>query len=345
MVNLERPLVRFGVYALVALIAFVVALRLTFPDEELREIATVNAEKQLGNDYRVTISDLDLWWVTGVSLYDVTLEENVSDAEPEFDEELPEVVPTKIRIPEVSVRLALLSSLFKLAPVLQYKVDLGGGTLRGKATLGQSHQITVETSELDLRKTPALLAYTGVPFFGTLDADISVTLDGKTMVPTEGSFKLAGKQLTLGPATVRTDKFPPITFLEIPQTNFGNLNIDMKIESGEKPRGSKLDINEFVTRGRDARSEAWGHIDMSTRLDRHRPKVEFRLQFDEGFVKKNSLGPLLNVKQFREGQNQDWYGFTLFGTLGKLQFKGSSQAATGPRDRADDTPNPDVDDE
>ncbi len=336
---MDKTIVRIPVYIGFGLLCVLISMGLTFPDDELKEILVVQAESQLGSDYRVRITDLDIWWFTGVTLEGVTIEERVdpNDADPVVEDEgLPADLPMKVRFSEVSARLAVFASLFNLAPVVEFEADLGGGIIEGDVVIGSGeYEVSVEVESLDLRKTTALLAITGVPFFGELDADMNFTVDSKTGAPTAGYINISGNQLTLGPATVRTDKFPPLTFFEIPQSNFGTLNIDMQVEE-QKPRGSKLVIENFTTRGRDIRTEAWGDIELSTRFERHRPGVELRLQFDEGFVKKNSLAPLLNVKQFRRGQNKDWYGFVLYGTLGRVQFKGSTQAAQGPKEKPKD---------
>lgn len=338
---MDKTIVRIPVYIGVGIFFVFVSMGLTFPDDEIKEILIVQAEEQLGGEYRVRITELDIWWFTGVTLEGVSIEERVdpNDEPAETDEEgLPADLPMKVRLTEVSARLAILSSLFNFAPVVEFEADVGGGVVEGDVVIGSSeHEVSVEVDALDLRQTSALLALTGIPFFGELNADMNFVIDAKTRVPTDGSIKLSGNQLTLGPATVRTDKFPPLTFFEVPQTNFGTLDIDMQVKT-QKPRGAKLDIATFTTSGRDVRTEAWGDVELSTRFERHRPNVELRLQFDEGFVKKNSLAPLLNVKQFRRGQNKDWYGFVLYGTLGKIQFKGSTQAAQGPGNAEDGEP-------
>ncbi|MFW5968379.1 MAG: hypothetical protein ACOCV2_12715, partial [Persicimonas sp.] len=74
---MERPIVRISAYVAFGFAVFLIALLATFPDDRLREIATVQIESQLGNEYQVDIGDLDLWWLTGVELEDVTITERV----------------------------------------------------------------------------------------------------------------------------------------------------------------------------------------------------------------------------------------------------------------------------
>ena len=45
---LERKLVRYALYALWAFVAFVISLLLAFPDERVKQIIIVQAEKHLG---------------------------------------------------------------------------------------------------------------------------------------------------------------------------------------------------------------------------------------------------------------------------------------------------------
>ena len=70
---LERKLVRYGLYVVWAMVAFVISLVIAFPDDRVKQIIIVQAEKQLGYKYEVSITELDLWWRLGVELEGVTV--------------------------------------------------------------------------------------------------------------------------------------------------------------------------------------------------------------------------------------------------------------------------------
>jgi len=326
------PLAAAATIAVAGFLSFSISAGLSFPDDELKEIVIVQAEKALGPKYKVRIDELDVWWFTGVSLDGIQIEERVNDDVP-IDPDIPADLPMKVRITSVRARLTPLLSLFHLAPTVEFEVDVDGGIIEGTASFGsEGTTIRAQVDKLDLRTTPALASFTGVPFFGELSADIEWTLSPK-LQPTAGFVRLSGSQLTLGPATVMTEKFPPMTYFEIPQTNFGTLAVDLEFSEDNKTSGL-LKIKKMETSGRDIRLEAWGSVDTATTLKRSKVDVKMRTQLDETFVKKNSIAPFLNVNEVRKGKNRDWYGFTISGIVDRIQFKGSTDAATGPKELA-----------
>jgi type II secretion system protein N len=343
-------MVRVPVYAAFGVVVFFVAVALTFPDEQIKDIVTVEVEKQLGGKYSVQVGELDVWWFTGASLENVTIEERVDPSEvqqsPEEEEAgVPADKPMKVTIPRMSGRLAILRSLFNAAPAIDFEVDVGGGIIDGSFVNGsEARELYVEIDEIDLRKTLALTAFLGLPFFGELDGTIDLQMHPKRPMVTGGSIALKGKKLTVGPATIKTDKFPPITYLEIPQTNFGTLDIQLQVT--EEKKRKKMAVDKFKWEGRDIRGDLWGAFDMASRVEQTRADVEMRMQLDENFVKKNNLGPLLNVAEVRRGKNKDWFGFRLYGRLKNIRFKGSPKSASGPEAaKGDDSKPTEGDDE
>ena len=344
---MDQPAVRVPVYAGFALVVFLAAAAFTFPDDQIKEIAAVQIEQALGGEYRVTIADLDAWWLTGVALEGVTIEERVAPAEAEeltgVDAEveeaaeeagLPEDLPVKVTIDQIAARLSILRSLMNLAPAIEYAADLGGGVISGYYVQGSDgRELTVVLDDIDLRQTPALAALTGVPFFGVIDGEIALELHPTKPIVRDGIVDITGEKLTVGPATVKTDKFPPMTYFEIPQTNLGTLNIEMQVEEGEGGRPT-LEITDFESSGRDVRTEIWGDLGLATRPAQSSADLNMRLQLDETFVTKNNLAPLLNVAEVRRGKNKDWFGFRLNGRLNRIQFRGTPAAARGPTQRA-----------
>ena len=241
----------------------------------------------------------------------------------------------RVMIPSIAGRFAPLRSVLSAGPAVAFEIDLGGGIVDGYFANGSDERaLYVKLNAIDLRKTTALTAFLGIPFFGQLDGEIDLILDPKRPMVTGGSVTIVGDKLTLGPATVETDKFPPITYLEIPQTNFGSLDVQLRVVEDEGQ--DKMSVDAFKWSGRDIRGELWGELELATRMERVQPDVEMRMQLDENFVSKNSLGPLLNVAEVRRGKNQDWFGFHLYGRISNLKFKGSPKSAAGPpADEAD----------
>ncbi len=326
---LEKRYVRYPIYVAFFFLVFIVSLVIAFPDDEVKDILTVQIEKQLDHKYKVTIEDLDLWWLTGIQLENVRIEERKSGEEPaEETEGGPELIPMEFTLPEVSARLSLLRSI--LGPTVEFSIDVGGGEIDGIFRNGSdANELQMEFDELDLRKTQAIAAFLGVPFFGDLSGEIDLELDPKRNVPTAGTITLDGEKLTFGPATVKTDKLPSMAFLEVPQTNLGNLDIDMVVDDSN-PKRPVMKIEKFEMNGRDMRGDVWGDIRVGAGSGNTILDLKMRMQFDETFVKKNSLAPLLNVSEVRKGKNKEWYGFQISGRTANVQFRGRPASAAGP---------------
>lgn len=337
---LEKPFVRYPVYGAFGLLVFVVSLVVAFPDDEVKDILTVQAEKALDYKYKVTIEDLDLWWLTGVQLEGVTIEERKPDAEPaEEVEGGPELIPMKFTLPEVSARLSLLRSIF--GPTVEFSADVGGGEIDGYFQQGgDANTVVAEFDDLELGKTQAIAAIMGVPFFGEVSGDIDLELDPKRNLPTSGSVKVDGQKLTFGPATVKTDKLPAMAFLEVPQTNLGTLDIDLVVDESN-PKRPAIAFDTFAMEGRDMRGDIWGEVRLGTNMATSTLDLKMRMQFDETFVKKNSLAPLLNVSEVRKGKNKEWYGFQIGGRSSNIQFRGRPASASGPKAEPKGSPSAD----
>lgn len=347
---MDRTIVRIPAYFAFGFAVFLVALVLTFPDERLKQIATVQIESQLANKYDVEIEDLDLWWLSGVELENVTLTERVdtsddaddedsdgdsangSDGEdngenPDFDEG-----PTQIKVQRIAAGFAPLGSVFNFAPTVDFLVDLGGGNIHGNYVHGSDgREVNVNIDDIDLKQTTVLESMLGVPVLGTLGGDISLALHPTRPLLTGGHITLTGKQLMIDEATIQSDEFGPMAFIDVPSTSLGNLDARMVIEKGDNARTPSLQVEEFRFHGgRDVRGQVWGDVDLAERFGSSRPKLQMRFQFDDKFVRDNDLSSVLRIKWFRDGKNEDWYGFVLMGRMSKPRFEGAPSAGRGP---------------
>jgi type II secretion system protein N len=328
---LEKSYVRYPVYVAFFFFVFVVSLVIAFPDDEVKDILTVQIERALDHKYKVTIEDVDLWWI-GLQLENVTIEERKSDDEPEEEEleEGPELIEMKFTLPEVGARFSVLHSIVGLGVAAKVSADVGGGDIDGVFVRGSDgNSLSLDLDTIDLRKTEAIAAFLGVPFFGELSGEVDLELDPKKNTPTAGSITIDGEKLTFGPATVQTDKLPAMAFIEVPQTNLGTLDIDLVVDDSN-PKRPVLAVETFKMEGRDMRGDVWGDIRMNPGSGNTVLDLKMRIQFDETFVKKNSLAPLLNVSEVRKGKNKQWYGFQISGRSANIQFRGRPASAAGP---------------
>ena len=343
----ERKLVRYPLYVLWAMLAFAISLLIAFPDERVKQIIIVQVEKQLGYKYEVSIADLDVWWRLGVSLEGVKLKERWSPQKKaqvakDTAAGLPPAIPFSVTIPRIAGRLAPLDSILNggVSGVGELDFEQGGvisvqGTLVGKNT-----KVALTFDDVDLMRSGILTQLTGIPGFGSLDGTVELTLDPKGS-PFEGAIDLKGSKITIGPADVKKDDLPgfvgdalpSMLVVEVPQTNFGNGQIKATIATPKGGRSPQLTFEQFASEGRDVRTELWGNVSLSAQLARSKADLKMRLQLDRAFLRKNDLGFILSMQQFKDGKGRDnWYGFQLRGVIGaRLKFTGSTAASAGPK--------------
>jgi type II secretion system protein N len=352
---MDRPLVRITAYIAFGVATFLVALVLTFPDQRLKEIATVQLESQLGGKYNVEIEDLDLWWLSGVELENVTLSERMADTASDDDAKgggptddakggrpsgksddgggPPNKQPMRITVPSIAAGFSPLASIANFAPTVDFLVDLGGGDISGNYVHGgDKREVNVDIDDIDLSKTKIIDSFLGVPVLGTLGGEINLELDPKRPLLTGGKITLTGRQLMVDEATIHTDQLGPMAFIDVPPTSFGSLDANLVIN---KPKGSPTPTVDFKRfefhEGRDVRGQIWGDLELGRNMASSRAKLKMRFQFEDKYIRSNDLSSVLQMKWFREGKAKEWYGFVLWGRLAKPRFKGAPTAASGPQ--------------
>lgn len=357
----DRTLYRWGAYILFTLFAFVVALMATFPDAQVKRIAAVQIEHQLEENmqtgYTVEVSDLDPWWI-GIELEGVSIEESSAkaesggaasggDQEEESDsknskasgkatkkkKKKGESAQMKVEIPSIGARFAPLGSILNGGLSARYHLGFGGGAVSGTYTRASGAQyLELSIDELNLDESPVLEQLTGIPMFGRLDGYGNFTLAVDRPVVTDGDFKLTGEKITVGPKAQLKVKALPVGHVKVPQVNFGNLELQLNIESKQKGRPTAV-LEQFRSKGRDLRLQIWGTMDLAGRIGRADTKLKSRIRFDPEFAQKNQpIQAMQRHQKFQNGQSGEWYGLVFWGPLNNLQWKGSPTAAKGPSD-------------
>ncbi len=352
---MDRPLVRIGAYAGFGLVTFVIALLVTFPDGAVREIASVQIEHRLeqrmDRNLEVEVGDLDLWWL-GLELQNLSISEPTPSANPAGpqkaadDQENPNAKAKKsqngeeasggqprlqITVPSLGARLAPLSSLFNLGISAKYHLGLGGGSISGTYTRSSGSQsVYVAINDLDLNQSPLLVQFTGVPMFGTLSGEGTFEFATDRPVVTGGQFEMTGEKVTIGPKQELKLEAIPFGHVNIPQTNFGNMQLALNIER-EGENQPRLVLEEWRSKGRDLQLQIWGHADLARRMARSEARLKLRLRLNPEFVNENeAMGAMLNNEKMQNGKRGDWHGLVFWGPLGDMQWKGSPTAAAGP---------------
>lgn len=358
---MDRPLVRITAYVAFGVATFLVALVLTFPDQRLKEIATVQLESQLGGKYDVEVEDLDLWWLSGIELENVTLTERTAETAPAASEASgggptddadggrpsarndddaggpPTQGPMKITIPRIAAGFSPLASLANFSPTADFLIDLGGGDISGNYVHGSDkREVNVDIDEIELAQTKIIESFLGVPLLGTLAGEINLEMHPSQPLLTGGNITLEGRQLMVDKATIHTDKLGPMAFIDVPPTSFGSLDANLVINKPEKSRTPTVDFKRFEFHGgRDVRGQIWGDLELGRNMAASRAKLKMRFQFEDKYIRSNDFSSLLQMPYFRDGKAKDWYGFVLWGRLANPRFKGAPTAASGPQAEAE----------
>ncbi|MFB6265225.1 MAG: type II secretion system protein GspN [Bradymonadaceae bacterium] len=354
LVRVLAPIV-FGV------VVFAIALVVTFPDTQLQQIAEVQLEKQLernvGTPHNVDIGDVDPWWI-GLQLQNVTIStpsasgpsasgNASSGAAAEKKAKKKKAASAggatagatgasaefSISIPSVGVCFSPTSSLVSLGLSFGYFVGLEPGSVSGYVTqTTDARSLSVELDGLNLEPGDDVIErLTGVPTFGRLEGWAELTFAPARPVVTGGKVSLTGRKLTIGPKEeLELQGIAMANYLKVPQTNLGSLDIALHVDNAGKGN-PKVVVDTFKSKGRDVRTQLWGHLKLARRLAAARAQLKMRVKFPrQAFVSENQLGALLRTEQFQSGKRGDWYGFVLWGRLASVNFKGAATAAKGP---------------
>lgn len=319
----ERKFFRVAAYLGVAFLTFVSFLLITFPQHRVVEILSVQAEAALDHRYEVDVEGMSFWRLSGVRLEGVRLKERQVAAGSDAP------MAMTVRVEEVAARFAPLASILNRGPTIRYQLDIGGGEIRGNYThRGASGVLTSKFNGLDLRQSTLVSSLLGVPVLGSLDGDVELVFNLQRGTVVDGGIDLRGRNLTLLSTVLRMDSIPILTELDLPTTRFGNLVARITIEEGEQT--SRMLIEEMRTSASpDIQMELWGHTDM-VHGGGSRPDLSMRMQVGQEYITENNLGFLFNMREVRNGQRGEWYGFQIGGRSGNIQFQGSTTAALGP---------------
>lgn len=308
------PIKRYALYASFFLTCFCVSLYLTFPMQALKPRAEKMILQQLeasgkrpgrhGTPAQVSIGEMDLYHLSGVSMRQLSIRTASTDPDPN---------PTW-EIDVANVRLKLLP-LVMGSLVLGFDVSAYKGNIQGAVSLVNKKPAEIDATlkGLQLGQIPAVLQTVGVPFVGSLDGAVNLTL-GKSPKETKGSIKLNGEGYVLGPGEF---SIPGLTGgLSIPEVRLGTLDIQGQIVDGK----AKFKPAQLV--GKDLQLRADVTLTLRSRFGRSMTSGGFVLKLDEAFLQANEkFKPILDfTPQLKRAKTKDGaYAYKLSGLLERLR--------------------------
>jgi type II secretion system protein N len=230
-------------YGAFFLFAFLLFSYWTFPYERLRDWIIQQVEYPPGpggrrqpSGYQLEIVDLSPSWFTGAELTGVRLIKLPDE---------PDGRPVDVTFERIEARASLWSLLLGDTSV-SFDMEVAGGSIAGEYTEGETEtHLEASIDGVNLRQLQLLRGLAGLPFTGTVNSTIDVTVANK-LENTQGEVDLQIKGLSVGNGKAKL-KLPKMSEgLTIDRMNLGDLELEIDVDRGVAT------FKELAARGEDA---------------------------------------------------------------------------------------------
>jgi len=290
---------RTAAYVAFFVLAFVVALRLTFPVEAVRERLILDAGAR---GFQVKVNDLSPSGLAGVRARGVTV--TTSEG-------------TRIPFEELSVGLRPWPTLMGRR-AFSFDASLFDGRVVGFAEVSSTaERYQARVTGIDLARAGVVRAATGLDLAGILSGNLDVTLDPKDPAKSSGSMEFQVKD-----GAILGGKIPVPGMeggLTVPPVRLGAIAARGAVKSG------RADFGTLESKGDDVDIVAEQvFIQLQPRVEHSALSGRARVRPTETFWRKEQVAPLrpLIDMGLASARGQDGgYGFQIYGTLGKPQAR------------------------
>ncbi len=284
-------------YVAFFVVAFVVALRLTFPVEAVKERLILDAAAQ---GYQVKMDDLSPSGLIGVRATGVT----VVTAE-----------GTRIPLEELAVGVRLLPTLLG-RKAYSFDASLFGGRVTGSTDAGKAaERYQARIDGVDLSRAGVVKVATGLDLAGVVSGRVDVTLDQKEPAKSTGDVDLQVKD-----AAIRGGKITVPGMeggLTVPPVKLGAI-----VAKGTL-KGGRADFATVESKGDDVTIVAdQVFVQLQPRLAFSPLSGRVKVRPSESFWRKDQIAPLKPLVEMglASAKGTDGgYGFQLYGTLTRPQ--------------------------
>ena len=290
---------RTAAYVAFFALAFVLALRLTFPVEAVKERFILDASAQ---GYQVKVNDLAPSGLIGVRAREVT----VTTAE-----------GTRIPFESLDIRLRLWPTLLGRR-AYSFDASLMDGHVTGFTDLGKAaERYQAKVTGIDLARAGLVRAATGLDMAGILSGNLDVSLDPKDPSKSTGSLEFQVKDGAIkgGQITVQGMEGG----LTVPPVKLG------AIAARGILKGGRADFGTLESKGEDIDIVAdQVFVQLQPRVDFSPLSGRARVRPTEAFWRKPQVAPLkpLVDMALASARGQDGgFGFQIYGTLAKPQAR------------------------
>ncbi len=294
--NLWKPRLLYGGFFT---LAFLVALRWTFPAEAVKERLILEAAAQ---GWQLDAGEVGAAGILGISARNVALEDRSG---------------RKFGVESFSAALRILPLLVGKRTV-SFDLGLWDGRVRGTADLsGAERRYTAELDRLDLASAAPLRKASGLELLGALTGSVDVTIPEDAKGKPRGSMRLQVKDAGLNGGQVEVPAMGGS--LSLPKVSLGELSGEFAFEDG---RGN---VKRLETKGGDAELQAEGLYFV------WQPRLEFapifgraRMRVQDVFWSKSGAGGFRSIAEvsLAPAKGRDGtYQFQIYGTLGHPQAR------------------------
>jgi type II secretion system protein N len=325
---------------------------LTFPFDRLKDrvIAEFDAAQRKGlppgqAPIRLEIDKLGSYWFTGAEVKGVRVvmpAAKDAGASNPFGPSQPAEKPadTVIAVDEAHVRVRMLPLLIGRVRV-DFWASVFGGEVKGSVPVGHAGSMELAMEGVELAKFDPIVKGLGLPVKGSFGGSIELS-------PNEGKFNKASGALDfkIADLAVGDGKTKIQGLLAIPEAKLGDLVISADAKDGV------LKITKFASStGKDVELVGDGKIAVREPASESTLDLYVRFKFADAYRGKNDTTKALlgapgsnaptmldmDPKVKRAKRPDGFYGWHVYGTLGKLKFDpfnqdapGATPTATGP---------------
>ena len=286
-------------YAAFFAFSFVVALRLTFPVEAVRERLILDAGAQ---GYQVKVNDLSPSGLAGIRAREVTV--TTADG-------------TRIPLEELKVGLRIWSTI-RGHRAYSFDASLFDGHVVGFTdTSKTAERYQARITGIDLSRAAVVRAATGLDLAGILSGNVDLTLDPKDPSKSTGSLDF---QVTDGAIRGGKIQVPGMEGgLTVPPVKLGAIAARGTVKSG------RADFGTLESKGDDVDIVAEQvFIQLQPRFEHSALTGRARVRPTEAFWRKDQVAPLkpLIDAGLASARGKDGgFGFQIYGTVGKPQAR------------------------
>jgi type II secretion system protein N len=290
---------RTAAYVAFFVVAFGLALRLTFPVEAVKERIILDASAQ---GLQIKMNDISPSGLVGIRAREVTV--LTADG-------------TRVPVDEVRVGLRLLP-MFLGRRAISFDARLFDGRITGSSeSTKTTDRFQATITGIDLSRASALRAATGLDLAGILSGTFDVTLDPKEPQKSTGNVDLQVKD-----AAIRGGKLTVPGMeggLTVPPVRLGAISARGTVKNG------RADFGTLEAKGDDVDLTAdQVFVQLQPRLAFSPLSGRVKVRPSESFWRKDQVAPLKPLVEMglASARGRDGgFGFQIYGTLAKPQAR------------------------